>query len=401
MHPIIPDTADTARVRAPKLFAASMLWLACVAYLFFLGMPAFVAQMGEGWHYTASQQGLVAMAEVAGNALGALLLVYVIPGRTALLTFACGLLALVSGNAAMIADPPIELALAERLLAGVGGGMVAGTAVRYLSLDRRADTLLTLMVLCQYLGMVLLVAVVAPRLGSIGQSLALCAVLAALSLPVLLFFTDRQKVAGESTSGQPVAVRAGSAWLVLVSMFFLYMTGGVAWTFLDSVGVAAGLSQEQVSSSVAVAAGPTVLVCLGMPLLLRKGLALPACLVLLAACATGAFVLSRPLTPWLLAAGTVALFVGWAAGGVALYAILPAYDPVGRHIALIPAFGGIGSALGSAAGGYLIEQSSSPSLAYQFGALSGVLAIAAIVAASWLAARRPVPSGAEVGGSQR
>ena len=51
----------TVRERFPRLFAAALLWLACAGYVFFGGMPAFVVQMAADWHYTATQQGVIAM----------------------------------------------------------------------------------------------------------------------------------------------------------------------------------------------------------------------------------------------------------------------------------------------------------------------------------------------------
>ena len=139
----------TVRERFPRLFAAALLWLACAGYVFFGGMPAFVVQMAADWHYTATQQGVIAMAEVVGNAIGSLLLVYVIHGRTARFTLACGLLMQLAGNAAMYGDPAFWLACCERVFAGIGGGIVFGTAIRYVSLNPRADTLLPLMVVAE------------------------------------------------------------------------------------------------------------------------------------------------------------------------------------------------------------------------------------------------------------
>ena len=120
----------TVRERFPKLFAAALLWLACAGYVFFGGMPAFVVLMAADWHYTATQQGVIAMAEVVGNAIGSLLLVYVIHSRTARFTLACGLLMQLAGNAAMYGDPAFWLACCERVFAGIGGGIVFGTAIR-------------------------------------------------------------------------------------------------------------------------------------------------------------------------------------------------------------------------------------------------------------------------------
>jgi predicted MFS family arabinose efflux permease len=387
MHERASSVPQTVRERFPNLFAAAMLWLACVAYLFYLGMPAFVAQMAKDWHYTASQQGLIAMAEVTGNAVGALSLAFVIRGRTALVTFACGLLVLVAGNAAMLAEPPFWVAYCARTFAGIGGGIVAGTTVRYLSLDPRSGTLLPLMVFCQYLGMILLTSVVAHWMGSIGASLALCAALPAVSLAVLWFFMDGCKVVGESAHGERPAVHSGGAWLVLASMSFLYASAGVTWTFLESVGIASGLAQNQVGKAIGAAGIPAGVACLCMPFLLRRGWTVPTGAVFLGLCTAGAQVLSAPLTPWTFAAGATAFFVGWTAGGVAQYAMLPAFDPVGRHIALIPASAGIGSALGSSMGGYIIDTSSF-ALAYEIAAAFAALAVASMLAASWLGSKR-------------
>jgi predicted MFS family arabinose efflux permease len=79
--------------------------------------------------------------------------------------------------------------------------------------------------------------------------------------------------------------------------------------------------------------------------------------VLLGTCATGCLMLAMPLNAWTFALGATAFAGGWMASGVAQYAMLAGFDRVGRHIALIPACVGFGSALGSSAGGYVIEAS--------------------------------------------
>jgi predicted MFS family arabinose efflux permease len=383
---------NTLRERFPNLFAAALLWLACAGYAFFGGMPAYVVQMATDWHYTASQQGMIAMAEVVGNALGSLLLVYVIHGRTARFTLACGLLMQVAGNAAMSGDPAFWLACCERVFAGVGGGIVFGTAIRYVSLNSRADTLLPLMVVCQYLGMTLLTSVVIPGLGSIGASLGLCATMAGCSLLALYFFMDGGKVAGESADGELPAVHSGGAWLVLASIFLVSASAGVAWTFLESVGLASSLAPEQLHQAIGASAVPTVLVCLCMPMLLRRGWVMSSGVVLLGVCTAGALLLGMPLTPWAFVIGATAFTGGWMASGVAQYAMLPAFDPVGRHIALIPACVGIGSAVGSLVGGYLIDASAGFGMAYDIAAIFAGLAIASMLAANWLGSTRRAAS---------
>ncbi len=390
---------NTVRERYPHLFAAALLWLTCAGYAFFGGMPAYVVQMAGDWNYTASEQGLIAMAEVIGNALGSLLLVYVIHGRTARFTIALGLLMQVIGNAAMCADPAFWIAFGERVFAGVGGGIVFGTAVRYVSLNPRAETLLPLMVVCQYLGMTLLTSVVVPGMGSIGASLGLCAAMAGCSLLVLYFFMDGCKVVGESADGQLPPVHSAAARLVLASIFLVSASAGVAWTFLESVGLASKLAPEQVHQAIGVSAVPTVLVCLCMPKLLRRGWVLSSGVVLLGVCAAGALLLAMPLTPWAFVVGATAFSGGWMASGVAQYAMLPAFDPVGRHIALIPACVGIGSALGSLVGGYLIDASSAFGLAYDIAAAFAVLAIASMLMANRLGSKRFAAGGMPLYGS--
>ncbi|MDH0772636.1 MULTISPECIES: MFS transporter [Delftia] len=380
----------TVRERFPKLFAAALLWLACAGYVFFGGMPAFVVQMAADWHYTATQQGVIAMAEVVGNAIGSLLLVYVIHSRTARFTLACGLLMQLAGNAAMYGDPAFWLACCERVFAGIGGGIVFGTAIRYVSLNPRADTLLPLMVVCQYLGMTLLTSVIVPGLGSIGASLIYCAATAGVSLFVLFFFMDGCRVVGESPDGELPAVNAGAAWLVLASIFLVSACAGLAWTFLEAVGLASGLAPDQVHKAIGASAVPTVLVCLCMPALLRRGWALSSGTVLLSVCAAGALLLATPLTPWTFAVGATAFTGAWMASGVAQYAMLPGFDPVGRHIALIPACVGIGSAVGSLVGGGLIDSSSAFGVAYDISAIFAVLAIVSMLAAHRWGAQRSV-----------
>jgi len=390
---------NTARERFPNLYAAALLWLACAGYAFFGGMPAYVVQMAADWHYTASQQGLIAMAEVVGNAIGSLLLVHVIHGRSARFTLALGLLMQVVGNAAMCGDPEFWLACGARVFAGVGGGIVFGTAIRYVSLNPRADTLLPLMVVCQYLGMTLLTSVVVPGLGSIGASLGFCVAMAGFSLLVLCFFMDGGKVVGESVDGELPRVRSGAAWLVLASIFLVSASAGVAWTFLESVGLASSLAPDQVHKAIGASAVPTVLVCLCMPKLLRRGWVLSSGTVLLGVCTAGALLLTTPLTPWTFFVGATAFTGGWMASGVAQYAMLPTFDPVGRHIALIPACVGIGSAVGSVVGGCLIDASSAFGLAYEIAAAFAVLAIASMLMANRLGSKRRAVDGIPLQGS--
>jgi len=379
---------NTVRERFPILFAAALLWLACEGLGFFGGMPAFVVQMAGDWHYTASQQGLVAMAEVVGNAIGSLLLAHVIHGRTARFTIACGLLLQLVGNAAMCGDPTFWLACGERVVAGIGGGIVFGTAVRYVSLDPRADTLLPLMVFCQFIGMTLLTSVVVPALGSIGASLAMCTAMAGFSILVLVFFVDGCKVAGEVPDGEHPVVHAGGAWLVLASIFLVSAAAGVAWTFLESVGLASGIAADLVHKAIGASAVPTIAVCLCMPMLLRRGWTVSSGVVLLGVCAAGALLLATPLTPWTFFAAAAAFTGGWMASGVSQYAMLPDFDPVGRHIALIPACVGIGSAVGSLVGGALIDSSAGFALAYEIATAFALLAIATMLMASRLGSRQ-------------
>src|SRR5262249_33030004 len=145
--------------------------------------------------------------------------------------------------------------------------------------------------------------------------------------------------------------------------------------------------QDQVGKAIGAAGLPAGVACLCMPFLLRRGLTVPSGALFLGVCAAGALVLSTPLTPWTFAAVATAFFVGLTARGVAPYAILPAFDPVGRHIALIPACAGIGSALGSLTGGYIIDASSF-ALAYEIAAAFAALAVASMLAASWLGSKR-------------
>jgi predicted MFS family arabinose efflux permease len=114
--------------------------------------------------------------------------------------------------------------------------------------------------------------------------------------------------------------------------------------------------------------------------------------VLLGACAAGCLLLTLPQTPWIFFVAATAFTGGWMTSGVAQYAMLPAFDPVGRHIALIPACVGIGSAAGSVVGGCLIDASSAFGLAYDIAAVFAVLAIASLLAANRLGLKRRAAS---------
>jgi len=348
------------------LFATAMIVMMCVGQTFFFGTPAYVGMMAEQWRLPESQLGQLVTAEILGNSAGALALAFLMTGLPVRRVVAVSLLALVLSNALMSTHPSFGLCLLLRTLSGAACGALSGVAMRYLSAGAGAEKRLGAAVMAQNVHSMLLLSFVLPGLVTLQNGLLLISGAGVLCAVVLGCFSRSEALVPEHSAG-PAPVKGG-IYLSLGSLFMLYGGVGVAWTFVERIGVSTGLNAEQVGQLLGASTMLSLLGCVVAPLLIAKGHRYSGALISLLICAASAAMMALPMTPQSFSVAAFLFQLGWSASAIMMFATLPLYDGIGRHVAAGPGVLGLGYGAGSMLGGELME-SVSPQAAYGVGAL--------------------------------
>lgn len=343
--------AASWRGRHPALFAAALMGLICVSQTFFYALPAYVQMMGKGWGFSESQIGLVVMAEIAGSSFGSLLVSFALARLPVRRVLAFAVLALTLGNASLMTPPSHAVAMLARTVTGTGTGIVAGVTLKYLA---RSGTHLSVLAVVQGLYTTALLTLVMPSLPSATTAYGMIVVLAGAAAPVALLFARGEALVDPFAQAAVAVVRRG-AYLSLLSLLALAAACGILWTFIGHLGAGAGLDERTMSRILGAVTMVALSICLVLPRLIAQGRRFGTTLALLLACAASAAALVMPITLWSFALCTLVFFTGWNGALILLYSSVAAYDPVGRHVAMCNAFMGMGFAIGSTTGGWLIE----------------------------------------------
>jgi predicted MFS family arabinose efflux permease len=150
-----------------------------------------------------------------------------------------------------VRDPGMMMAI--QFLAGVGSGLIWGTISVAISAGNRSDRLFSVIICAEFafagVGIYFLPSVFG-RFGFEGAYIAL-ALLAGSGFFVLML----HPIKGYSEAAHPDAISRFPVWPVVlgfVGVLIFYLANNATWAFLDRIGIAAGLSIEKVSSSIAV-----------------------------------------------------------------------------------------------------------------------------------------------------
>jgi DHA1 family inner membrane transport protein len=354
-----------------------MIALGCAAFTFFLGAPIFVALMAREWGFTPSQIGSVVTADTVGNTLGALAVARGIRAWPVRRIMASGMVAMIGGNALIAAGVGLGVAIGGSLVAGIGNGIVSGTAIGFLTFSDQPQRNVGLLTVGQNLYAMLLMALVLPAIsahGGAGGAFLFISGAALVCLPAMLMFTSREII--------PVAFREGQvhplgAYVTLLTLYVFYVGVGIIWTFLATRAEGAGLPKEFVQHTLAIANFASLGACFLVTPMARHHLYGWSLAAVVASCAA-AWVLQAPLTPSTFVAATLAFVACWTLSGILVPTLTPAFDPVGRHVALTPAFLGMGYSTGSFLGG-MISEHSGGAQAFQVAAIFITVAMGILV----------------------
>ena len=332
------------------LLAALLLSFLATAGLFYVNiMPALVAGLVDGLHYTARQAGLVGSANVYGAACGALVAVFLVrrvPWRPAAVAV---LIALIFADLASTFVRAPEAMIAMRFVHGSIGGLLVGIGFAVIARTHNPDRVFGMLLVVQFgLGGVGLMTL--PRLVPVFGVKALFLALALFSLVTLLmvpFLADYPVRKAETTGG---ARATRIAWrplgLALLSVF-LFQGGNMALAaYMIELGRAYGLQTGFISTTLGIAAwigaiGSILVVVLGTRFGRLKPLAIALVLTVLG---NAAFHFSGSAV--IFAAANVGTAITWAFVIPYLLGMCAAFDATGQTAAM----GGFASKMGLATG---------------------------------------------------
>lgn len=370
----MPVTAPSPE-EFPKHHTFSLIALVCVASIFFLGTPGFVVLMATQWSLTESQLGLIAAADSVGNAIGSLLMTFVLYRYNPRALILMALLGFIAANVLSAFRFDDTTMLLIRLASGVASGLIAGLAIRRLSEGKDAGRNLTWMVISQTLAVAVLLTFVLPWVGDLGQATAAFSMVAIQGVICLLVRTLFPAVHLQAETELPKdgAPRTLSAYFALLSIFLLYVTVGVVWTFVGFMGHEAGFKDAFVETLLGGANLLSIATISIVPWMIQRDRLFSIGIVALTLCTLAAFGLSLPPQAWTYAVSAVVFICAWGTSITSLLALLPAYDKTGRMIMLAPGVLCMGSALGSVLGGQLMEMQR-PASAFHIAAICCAIA---------------------------
>ncbi len=345
-----------------SLAANICLAIVTTAGLFYVDiLSALVISLQDGLHYTPSQAGGVASANVFGAALGGLLAVFLV--KRIRWRLACVMLlgALIVIDLLSIRVAAVETLMGVRFVHGLAGGVLVGIGYSVIARIRTPERTFGMLLMIQFgLGAVgtatLPLLVLEFGVQALFLVLVAFTLLALAALPLIPDYPPRRvdtaSVAGAAAT--PRSHRVGLiAGLLGVFLFQAAAMGLSAYKF--NIGRALGFSMEFLSASggigmLVATLGSLLVVIVG----LRWGRVWPLAIGILVAIAVRSVLLAPLDAPMFLAA---------VAGSTTTHAfVLPfllgmcsAFDRIGRTATLAGFVSKLGLATGPAVGGFLLS----------------------------------------------
>jgi predicted MFS family arabinose efflux permease len=324
-------------------------------------MPLLLGSLVDGLGLDEADAGVLGSLELGGLAAASLILAPRVDRISRRDLAVRGAIAACAGHALSALTGSFWILALARFVAGLGEGATIAAANSAAASARDPDRLFAeSAVLGGLLAAAALVALpyaIEPwgHPGGFGA----IAGLSIVCLPPLLWLPA---LLGKGAPKRAPLTRKRLGFATLAAVFLFSVAQGAIWAFSERIGIAVGLSREEVGLALGVTtlaglAGGVVAAVLGT----RKGRAAPLALGL------GANVVAT----WMVViAGSVELYLaGLLAWGVAFYFALPfllgaaaALDPLGRWTAAAAGVSAVGLALGPSGAGLMVSASGYPAL---------------------------------------
>ncbi len=324
---------------------AAAIGLSVAGVAAFSVLPVMVGAIADSHGLSASLAGYVASADLCGFALAALAAVFWIARGGWQRAAVVGLSALVIGNLLSLGTPSFATLLIARLLAGIGAGTVYSVAMSTLARCAGADRVFGLMIAAQIIFQVIALFAL-PRLVAVWGPSALFLTLGGVSVLASFGITQFADFNEGPLERSTRVLATRSVWLALAAVALFTLNLGALWTYIERIGVSAGLSSPQVGTMLAVALAISVLGALcASQLGDRFGRRLPL-VVAMAGQLVAVVLITEHASAVAFAIGATLYGLAWAVAVPYFYGVVASHDPGGRLIVLAPAVQAIGLSLG-------------------------------------------------------
>jgi MFS family permease len=340
-----------------KRSLVSAILLGVVGPEVFIVQPGFVQGMVQYLGFDDRAAGHVASAEMFG-----------IAATTVAMTFAAhrfnwrrvvlwSLIVMAVTNAACTLVTGVTTFAALRFAAGVGAGGLISLSFAAIGLTRKPDRNFGYLIMwvLTYGALALLAMPTAFRLTGLTGVLWFFALFPLVTLPWLKHFP----ASGESVvqaEQDAVDLSRGAKGLALAAMFAYFLAQGVVWAYLFLIGIAGGLTEQQVANGLTVSQFAGIAGALGAALTAgRYGRALPLVIGIVGGAATLYFLVGRFSAMLYLVAVSI-YNLAWNFTHPYLLGAMASFDRRGRVVVYAVAMQMLGLAIGPSLAASVIQE---------------------------------------------
>jgi MFS family permease len=335
----------------------SAILLGVVGPEVFIVQPGFVQGMVQYLGFDDRAAGYVASAEMFGIAATTVAMTFAAQRFNWRRVIAWSLAIMVATNLACTLVRDVTTFAVLRFVAGIGAGGLISLSFTAIGLTRRADRNFGYLIMwvLTYGAFALLAMPTAYRLAGLTGVLWFFALFPLVALPWLKYFP----VSGENTvqvEKDAVNLPAAAKGLALAAMFAYFLAQGVVWAYLFLIGIAGGLTEQQVANGLTMSQFAGIAGALGAALTAgRYGRALPLTIGIVGGATTLYFLVGQfSATLYLVAVSVYNL--AWNFSHPYLLGAMASFDRRGRVVVNAVAMQMLGLALGPSLAASVIEE---------------------------------------------
>jgi predicted MFS family arabinose efflux permease len=341
---------------------------AIVAIATFLLMPTFIEAAVADLRYTEQQVGILSSVLSLGMTLAALISTLWIRRSSWQLVASIALVGLLVANGAAMHVHQITLFIALQGIAGFCGGSLYSLSLTVLSDGRRPDRYFAYAIGAQTVYQIagLGAGPFLIRHGGVNAILALFVALCILGLLLVRFVPAHGHV--QSVAPSRAGLLSRPVLLALAGCFLFYVNIGAFWTYIERIGVAAGIGLSAISNGLAFATAASMVgVFFAWWLGGRRGFLMPIA-VSAAGIVLAVVLLTGNLQVTAYVVSNVIYGIAWNLSMTYQYSAVNIVDRSRRGVALAPALHNAGGAAGPAIAALVVTETDHTGVLWLVGA---------------------------------
>ena len=216
-----------------------------------LVMPMLMTAASTLFSVPSARAANIAVAEMAGSGIGALLVSIVLIRRDWRATTVASFAGLLVVNVATLALDNFALVLPLRLFSGIGAGVCLGLASAGLAGLRNTERSLAIFFVTAFMVSAAALRILPPLLNTYGPESMFIVLAAAATIGLMLSVSIRQRRPAKSIPKPNADTGDGdanqrAAWTGVVGVLGFFMGIGSLWTFFSQIGIDAGLDSAAI-----------------------------------------------------------------------------------------------------------------------------------------------------------